>query len=79
MKTAIQEMIDIVEMDYNNNIQTSMKVFYKMLLKGKEKEQDQIKKAWIHGETRSPSELKHINNPQGYYDSTFGDNHEAGI
>lgn len=44
-----------------------------------ESEKKQILKAWIHGAVRSPLELKHINNPQGYYDSTFGDNHEAGI
>jgi hypothetical protein len=38
MQTAIQEMISIVEMDFENGVEISMKVFHKMLLKAKEKE-----------------------------------------
>jgi hypothetical protein len=36
MKTAIQELIDIVEIDYNNGVEISMQVFQKMLLKAKQ-------------------------------------------
>jgi hypothetical protein len=42
MKTAIQELIDIVEMDYNNGVEISMRVFHGMLTKALEKEKQQI-------------------------------------
>lgn len=47
MKTAIQEIIDLVEIDHNNEI--SMRVFYKMLSKGLKKEKEQIKNAFNQG------------------------------
>ena len=40
--TAIDELIQIVEMDYNNGVEISMKVFHKMLTDAKLKEKQQI-------------------------------------
>lgn len=42
MKTVIQEMADIVEMDFNNGVEISMKVFHGMLLKAILKERKQM-------------------------------------
>ena len=49
MKTAIQELIDIVEMDYNNGVEISMRVFYGMLIKALFKEKQQIIDAYDDG------------------------------
>lgn len=49
MKTAIQEMVDIVEMDYNNGVEISMKVFHGMLLKALFKEKQQVLDAYNQG------------------------------
>lgn len=40
----------------------------------KTKEKEHIKKAWIHGDVRSPLKLKHINNAENYYKETYIDN-----
>lgn len=40
--TAVQELIEIVEMDYNNGVEISMKVFHKMLTKALVKEKQQM-------------------------------------
>lgn len=41
-KTALQEIMDVFEMDYSNGVEISMKVLYKMLSKGLKKEKQQI-------------------------------------
>jgi hypothetical protein len=76
MKTVIDEIIEASDFF---SIIDFKKWFNEEKGRLKEKEKEQINKAWIHGAVRSPLELKHINNAKGYYDSTFGDNHEAGI
>lgn len=50
MKTAIQEMVDIVEMDYQNGVEISMSVFHGMLLKGLFKERQQLIDAFTAGQ-----------------------------
>ena len=70
MKTVLQELIEysrLVGFGFDEDI---IKEYL-------EKEEQQIKNAWIHGAVRSPLKLKHINNPQGYFDSTFGESNEA--
>jgi len=49
MKTAIQELIDLVEMDYNNGVEISMSVFHGMLIKALFKERQQIVEAYDDG------------------------------
>ena len=70
-ETAIQEMINIVQMDMNNGVEISMDVFMGMLKKANEKEMQQIIDA--HG-----IKTKSINQDQAeiitgrqYYDRTF--------
>lgn len=48
-KTAIQELMEIVDMDYQNGVQISMKAFYGMLKKALEKERQQIIDAHAKG------------------------------
>jgi hypothetical protein len=67
MQTAIQEMISIVEMDFENGVEISMKVFHKMLLKAKEKEKQQILSAWVDG-GRMMSTAK---NAEQYYNQNY--------
>jgi hypothetical protein len=40
-KTAIEQLISVVEMDYENGVEISMRVFHKMLLKALEIEKKQ--------------------------------------
>lgn len=49
MKTAIQELMDIVEMDYMNGVEISMKVFNNMLKEALVKEKAQIVEAYQKG------------------------------
>lgn len=46
-KTAIQELLEIVEMDFNNGVEISMKVFHGMLKQALEKEREQIELAYV--------------------------------
>jgi hypothetical protein len=70
MNTAIQELIQVVEMDYNNGVEISMKVFFKMLKDAQTKEQEQIYAAFVAGSERG---TKHIPfNCEQYYTQTFG-------
>lgn len=48
--TAVQELIEIVEMDYNNGVEISMKVFHKMLTKALVIEKQQITEAFTSGQ-----------------------------
>jgi hypothetical protein len=70
-QTAIQEMINIIQMDMNNRVEISMDVFMGMLKKAKEVEKQQIIDA--HG-----IKTKSINQDQAeiitgsqYYNRTF--------
>ena len=80
MKTAMQELMDKVRFiqeqesyTRDNKIQRALK---RVLLEAHfliEKEKEQIKHAYFSG-----TDFDSINGLD-YYDSTFGDNHEAGI
>ena len=50
MKTVLQEVMEEIEKEHNNGVEVSQKKLWKMLLKAKEKEIDQIAKKnteWI--------------------------------
>lgn len=42
MKTAVEEVMDIIEIEHNNGVEISQKVLWKMLSEAKEKEKQQI-------------------------------------
>jgi hypothetical protein len=81
MKTAIQELIDVVEMDFNNGVEISMKVFYGMLMKAREKEKEQIIDAFNQGYregfndaqsvTENEKDVSKYDDAKNYYDRTF--------
>ena len=52
MKTAVQEVIQIVEMDLSNGVEISMRVFLKMLKYAHKKEIEQIKRSFVAGDER---------------------------
>jgi hypothetical protein len=64
-KTAVQEMIDIVQMDMNNGVEISMEVFMGMLKKAKEMEKQQIIDAYRSGK------INQLENSELYYNETF--------
>lgn len=79
-KTAMQEIMDIVEIDYSNGVEISMKVLYKMLSKGLIKEKQQIKNAFNQGyrdgETDSLSmaneeDVSSFENAENYFKEKF--------
>ena len=74
--TAMQELIEIVEMDANNHVEISMRVFHKMLLDGLEKEKQQIIDAYTGGFNTGLSfdGKKPIVTSKDYYDQTFKNN-----
>lgn len=71
--TAMQELIEIVEMDANNHVGISMRVFHKMLLDGLEKEKQQIIDAYTDGCNAGLSfdGKKLIVTSKDYYNQTF--------
>lgn len=46
-KTAVKEVLDIVQMDYNNGVEISRAIVLKMLEKALEKEKKQIVKVFV--------------------------------
>jgi hypothetical protein len=50
MKTAIQELMDVVEMDFNNGVEISMKVFYGMLMQARQKGKQQMIDTFKHAQ-----------------------------
>ena len=76
MKTAIQGVMDIIEMEHNNGVEISQRVLWKMLLEAKGTEKKQIIDAYSegmghYGDANSNAEgLK-------YYTSTFETNKET--
>ena len=71
MKTAIQELMDIVEMDYYNGVEISMKVFNNMLKEALVKEKAQIKTAWLAGAETCCADYKLPETDEDYYTETF--------
>ena len=68
MKTAVQEVMDTVETDYNNGVVVSQRVFWKMLLKAKELEKQQIIDAHFNGRNYYPETGL---GAEQYYNETF--------
>ena len=67
-KTAIQQIIDIVEMDKSNGVEISMGVFLKMLKDGLKTEREQIWESFDAGSKRG-GEIPF--NAEQYYDQEF--------
>lgn len=75
MKTAIQKVMDIIEMEHHNGVEISQRVLWKMLLEAKQEEKQQIIEAYWEG-------MEHGFNKFGadteyYYTSTFTTNKET--
>jgi hypothetical protein len=66
-QTAIQQLIGICKMDYNNGVEISMKVFLKMLNDYKEMEKHQIIDAYNEGHVAN----KYKADAEQYYNETF--------
>ena len=70
MKTAIQEVMDEIEMEHNNGVEISQKQLWKMLLKAKEKEKEQIiDAAYSYINTDGVINKKEL--AEQYYNETF--------
>lgn len=68
-KTAIQELMEIVEMDANNGVEISMRVFYKMLQDSLPKERQQIEEAFVAGDERGTNNIPF--NAEQYFNQTY--------
>ena len=68
MKTPIQEVMDIIEMEHNNGVEISQKVLWKMLLDAKEKEKQQIIEA-----VNSQRQLGWDEKGEQFYNETYKD------
>lgn len=86
MKTAIQEMVDIVEMDFGNGVEISMRVFHGMLLKALFKERQQLSDAYNQGyrdgedaeeTTKSLVDVSQWADAELYYNKTFKTNEDG--
>ena len=78
-KTAIQELMDIVEMDANNGVEISMRVFYKMLQDALPKERQQIEEAYMDSTLQFDNASPIINpkTPSEYYNQTYTQKQET--
>jgi len=81
IKTAIEEIMDIVEMDAQNCVEISMRVFHKMLSEGLKKEKQQIKDAFNQGyrdgeldaeSNTFDGDVSEFSNAYDYYFQTYG-------
>ena len=72
MKTAIQEVLDEIEIEHNNGVEISQKQLFKMLLKAKEKEKQQIIDANNAGWRANRKKIDQ--NANDYYNETFENN-----
>lgn len=78
-KTAMQELMEIVEMDANNGVEISMRVFYKMLQDALPKERQQIEQAYNKGYTDAELEwtgstqedISQYSDAKIYYNQTY--------
>ena len=81
-KTAIQELMEIVEMDANNGVEISMRVFYKMLQDALPKERQQIEQAYNQGYREAEidngadirDDISDYQNASNYYNQTYTQN-----
>ena len=70
-QTAVQEMINIVQMDMNNGVEISMDVFMGMLKKAKEMEKKQIIDFAIWFNYTNTEYLSYEQIIEQYYNETF--------
>ena len=70
MKTAVTEVMEIIEMEHNNGVEISQKMLWKMLLKAKEKEKHQIIDAHSKGQQWNKSGYNPDVSEQ-YYKETY--------
>jgi len=70
MKSAVTEVMDIIEMEHNNGVEISQKVLWKMLLEAKEKEKRHIIKAFDNGVIEGAWGSK-FKNAEQYYKETY--------
>jgi hypothetical protein len=81
-QTAVQEMIDVVQMEMNNGVEISMRVFMGMLKKAKEMEKQQIIDAWTEatapdhevGLSDAPYIISQVQKAEQYINKTYGGN-----
>ena len=72
-QTAVQEMIDVVQMEMNNGVEISMRVFMGMLQKAKKMEKQQIMDAIKFGQNNhTVSIIDDKKTAEKYYNETFG-------
>jgi hypothetical protein len=67
----MQEIMNIVEMDYVNGVEISMKVFYKMLSKALRKEREQLIDAFDNGQAKMDIKCQDYKNGTEYFNNTF--------
>ena len=67
--TAITELMEVVEIDFNNGVNISMGFFYGMLKKALAKEREQIEQAFEEGYLTGYS--GESNDGKDYYTETF--------
>lgn len=59
MKTAIQKVMDIIEMEHNNGVEISQRVLWKMLKEAKAEEKEHLIEACYYGSQMLPYEIKY--------------------
>jgi len=69
MNTAMRDLMEVVEMDFGNGVEISMKVFYRMLKTAMEAEKQQIYDAFVAGSERGAGEIPF--NAEQYYTQTY--------
>jgi len=78
MKTAVEEVMDIIEMEHNNGVEISQKVLWKMLLEAKEKEKQQsidfAYKCRIINDVDKNGNVSFIFTPELQFDKTYNNN-----
>jgi hypothetical protein len=67
----MKEIMNIVEMDYVNGVEISMKVFYKMLSNGLKKERQQLVDAFDNGQANWDAKCQDYKNGNEYFNKTF--------
>lgn len=71
MKTAIQVILDEIEMEHNNGVEISQKQLWKTLFKAKSTEKQQIIDAYHDGGEKGFN--KFGEDADKYYETTFND------
>lgn len=81
MKTAIQGVMDIIEMEHNNGVEIYQRVLWKMLNEAKKEEKQKIIDAynsgWQYGFLANSSDLQPTKNSETYFSETYTTNEET--